>query len=123
MEKRQQNSKGMVYIKHLILACLITAVLLLLSAFFMYKTNMSNTAVSILLVATYILSNLIAGWRMGKSVEKRQFLWGMFIGLGYFAMVMLVSFVGNQFFMADLSKILLVFFLCVLSGLFGGMVS
>lgn len=111
------------YIKHLMFACLITIVLLLFSAFLLYKTDLSTKGLSVLLVVTYILSNLVAGWLMGKSVEKRQFLWGLLVGLGYFMIVFLVSFVGNQFFMGDVSKLILVFFLCVCSGMFGGMIS
>ena len=121
--KVKKNHMSINYIKHLIFACLITVVLLLFSAFLLYKTDLPTKGLSVLLVATYILSNLIAGWLMGKSVEKRQFLWGMLVGLGYFIIVFLVSFVGNQFFLADVSKLILVFFLCVCSGMFGGMVS
>lgn len=119
----KKNNMPINYIKHLIFACIITVVLLLFSAFLLYKTDLSVQGISVLLVATYILSNFIAGWLMGKSVEKRQFLWGLFIGLGYFLIVFLVSFVGNEFFLVDVSKLILVFFLCICSGMFGGMIS
>lgn len=119
----KKNNISINYIKYLIFACLITVVLLLFGAFLIYKTDLSVKGLSILLVITYILSNLIAGWLIGKSVEKRQFLWGLLVGLGYFMIVFLVSFVGNQFFLADASKLILVFFLCVCSGMFGGMIS
>lgn len=119
----KKNNMSINYIKHLIFACLITVVFLLFSAFLLYRTDLSTKGLSVLLVVTYVLSNLIAGWLIGKSVEKRQFLWGLLVGLGYFAIVFLVSFVGNQFFLVDMNKLILVFFLCVCSGMFGGMVS
>ena len=111
------------YAKHIILACIITFFFLIMTAFLLFKTDFGAMGVSIMLVATYVLSNLVAGWHMGRCVEKKQFLWGMLVGLGYFFMVFLVSFIGNQFFLGDLSKTIFVFFLCVCSGLFGGMVS
>lgn len=119
----KKNNMSINYIKHLIFACLITVILLLFSAFLVCKTDLSAKGLSVLLVVTYILSNLLAGWLIGKSVEKRQFIWGLLVGLGYFMIVLLVSFVGNQFFLNDVSKLILVFFLCVCSGMFGGMLS
>jgi putative membrane protein (TIGR04086 family) len=60
---------------------------------------------------------------MGKKAEKRQFLWGLFVGLGYFGILLTVSFLGNNFYLGDIGKTILVFFLCSFSGMFGGMLS
>lgn len=120
MEKKNYASY---YVKYMFLAAIITGLLLLLAAFFMYKTNMPTMALGIFLVSCYILPNLIAGWKIGKKVGKRQFLWGLFIGVGYFLILFLVSFLGNGYFVEDVKKLILIFFLCAGSGMFGGMLS
>lgn len=119
----EKKNLGAYYVKYMLLAVVITAVLLLLASFFMYKTNLSTTALGIFLVICYILPNLIAGWKIGKRVEKRQFLWGLFLGIGYFLILFLVSFLGNGYFVEDVKKLILIFFLCAGSGMFGGMLS
>lgn len=123
MEQKMQVDRGMLYIKHLLLACVITVILLCFAALLMYKMDLSGKGVGIMLVAAYILSNFIAGFFMGKKVEKRQFLWGFLVGLGYFFIVFLVSFLGNDYNVGDMGRCVLVFFLCTMSALFGGMVS
>ncbi len=123
MEKEKQNGLLGAYFKNLLLATILSVVLLLISAFLLYKTNLSPTGLGVMLVITYILSNLVGGYRMGKKAEKRQFVWGLFIGLGYFAILLCVSFMGNHFYLGDVGKTVLVFFLCSFSGMFGGMLS
>ncbi len=123
MENQKQNGMLGAYFKNLLLAAIISVLMLLLCAFLLYKTNLSPTGLGVMLVITYILSNLIGGYRMGKKAEKRQFLWGFFVGLGYFAILLLVSFLGNNFYLGDIGKTILVFSLCSFSGMFGGMLS
>ena len=123
MEQKMQVDRGLLYIKHLFLACVITAILLCFTALLMYKMDLSGQGIGIMLVASYILSNFIAGFAMGKKVEKRQFLWGLLVGLGYFLLFFLISFLGNDYNVENMGRCVLVFFLCTLSALFGGMVS
>lgn len=119
----EKKNFAMYYVRYMLLAVAITAALLLLTAFFMYKTDMSTVALGILLVVCYIFPNFISGWKMGKRAEKRQFLWGLFMGIGYFLILFFVSFLGNDYFVEDVKKLILIFFLCAGSGMFGGMLS
>lgn len=119
----EKKNLGVYYIKYMLLAVVLTAVLVFLTAYFMYKTNMSTTALGIFLVICYILPNFIAGWKIGKKVGKRQFLWGLFIGIGYFVLLFLISFLGNDYSVEEVRKLILIFFLCAGSGMFGGMLS
>lgn len=125
---KEKNSKnememGLVYIKCMAVTFLITMVLLVLTAFLWYKTDMASTVLSGMLVAAYIVSNFIGGWMIGKKAEKRKFLWGLLLGVGYFLIVFLVSFLGNAYMLGDIQDLILVGVLCTLSGMFGGMVS
>lgn len=123
VRRMEKKNIGLYYVRYMFLAAVITVGVLCLTAFFMYKTNLSTVALGILLVLCYILPNFIAGWKMGKRAEKRQFLWGLFIGIGYFLVLFLVSFLGNGYFVEDVKKLILIFFLCAGSGMFGGMLS
>lgn len=122
-DMKKQKSLPVAYVENVFASIVLSIVLLLFVAFLLYKTNLSSTALSVLLVLIYILTNFVGGLRMGKAVEKRQFLWGLLVGLGYFAIFFVASFVGNQFFMGDIGRTVLVFFLCSFSGMFGGMLS
>ena len=120
---KKEMEMGLVYIKYMAITFLITMVLLVITAFFWYKTDMSPTVVSGMLVAAYIISNFIGGWMIGKKAEKRKFLWGLLLGVGYFLVVFLISFLGNAYMLGDIQDLILAGVLCVLSGMFGGMVS
>ena len=120
---KKEMEMGLVYIKYMAITFLINMVLLVITAFFWYKTDMSPTVVSGMLVAAYIISNFIGGWMIGKKAEKRKFLWGLLLGVGYFLVVFLISFLGNAYMLGDIRDLILAGVLCVLSGMFGGMVS
>lgn len=122
-EQVESNNLWVAYIKYLFVAYLLSFLLLGGISWCLYKINISLKAVSVCLVVTYIISNFFAGWRMGKKAEKRQFVWGLLVGLGYSVIVILVSFVGNGYMVASMEKQILVFSLCSLSGMFGGMLS
>lgn len=120
---RKEMEMGLVYIKCMAVAFLVTMVLLILAAFFWYKTDMAPSVLGGMLVASYILSNFAGGWMIGKKAEKRKFMWGLLLGCGYFLIVFLVSFLGNAYMLGDIWDLLPVGILCTVSGMFGGMIS
>ena len=124
-DKNQKNEleMGLVYIKCMAVAFLVTLLLLVLVAFFWYKLDIASSVIGGMLVASYIISNFIGGWIIGKNAEKRKFLWGLLLGIGYFLIICLVSFLGNAYTLGDIKDLCLVGILCSLSGMFGGMVS
>ena len=91
--------------------------------FLMYQFDMSYTVGCAMLLVAYLIPTMFAGWRMGKQVEKRQFVWGMLLGLGYFLLLLFVSFIGNNYFFGNYQKLVLVGVICIFSGMFGGMLS
>lgn len=125
--KEKNGSKememGLNYVKCMVVAFLVTLLILVLAAFFWYKTDMAPSVLSGMLVAAYIVSNFIGGWMIGKKAEKRKFLWGLLLGAGYFLLVFLISFLGNAYMLGDVRDLLLAGILCTLSGMFGGMIS
>lgn len=123
LKKTEMKKLGVQYVKKLIMAYVLTTILLALFAFFMYKMNLSDTVGYAMLLVSYLVPTMFAGWRMGKQVEKRQFVWGMLLGLGYFLLLLFVSFIGNNYFFVNYQKLVLVGVICIFSGMFGGMLS
>lgn len=119
----KEMEMGLNYVKCMLVAFLVTLIILVLAAFFWYKTDMAPSVLSGMLVAAYIVSNFVGGRMMGKKAEKRKFLWGLLLGGGYFFLVFLVSFLGNAYMPGDVRDLLLAGILCTLSGMFGGMLS
>lgn len=110
-------------LKCLIAAYLISAVLLLAVAFLLYKADISEGFVTICIILIYCISSLFAGLIFAKRAICRRFLWGLAAGASYFVIICVVSaFLEPEFSLISISGIT-TFFICIGSGMVGGMVS
>lgn len=109
--------------KSLIIAYIVTFILLLVFAMIMFYGNIPDKVVSFLVIVTYFISSLLGGLNMGKSVENRRFIWGMFLGILYFCIIIIISLIGNNNSQeVDSSKIIGMIISCI-GGMLGGMIS
>lgn len=115
--------KAVFIIKCMLGAYILTAGLLLLLAFILYRFGLSEKVVSVCIIAIYIVVTFLAGLLAGKREGKRKFLWGLVMGLLYFGILTVVSLVVNKGVEDVAGNMLTVFFLCAGSGMLGGMVS
>lgn len=123
MEKRDfYMEKAVFVIKCMLGAYVLTAGLLLLLAFMLYRFGLSEKVVSVCIIAIYILVTFFAGLLAGKREGKRKYLWGLAMGVLYFGILTLVSFVVNKGLEDVAGNMMTVFFLCAGSGMLGGMV-
>lgn len=72
-------------------AVLVTIILLLLLTVLIYNTDISGTVSGVIIVAIYVLGPFAGAFLLGKMMKKKRFLWGMLLGLLYFALFVLVS--------------------------------
>lgn len=72
-------------------AVLVTALLLVLLTVLIYNTDISGTLSGILIVAIYVLGPFAGAFVLGKMMKKKRFLWGMLLGMVYFAVFVTVS--------------------------------
>lgn len=114
--------KAVFVIKCMLGAYVLTAGLLLLLAFMLYRFGLSEKVVSVCIIAIYILVTFFAGLLAGKREGKRKYLWGLAMGVLYFGILTLVSFVVNKGLEDVAGNMTTVFFLCAGSGMLGGMV-
>lgn len=109
--------------KALLAAYVVTGLLLLAIAGFLYRFQWDEGKVQIGIILTYILSCFIGGFLAGKMMKSRKFLWGVLLGLLYFLVMTLVSVAVNRELQSSSSGVITSFLLCMGGGMLGGMLS
>ena len=109
--------------KALLAAHVVTGLLLLAIAGFLYRFQWDEGKVQIGIILTYILSCFIGGFLAGKMMKSRKFLWGVLLGLLYFLVMTLVSVAVNRELQSSSSGMITSFLLCMGGGMLGGMLS
>ena len=122
-KKEIYMEKVIFIIKCMLGAYILTAGLLLLLAFMLYRFGLSEKVVSICIIAVYIIVTFLAGLLAGKREGRKRFLWGLMMGVLYFGILVAVSMVVNRGLEDVAGNLMTVFFLCAGSGMLGGMVS
>ena len=122
-KKEIYMEKVIFIIKCMLGAYILTAGLLLLLAFMLYRFGLSEKVVSICIIAVYIIVTFLAGLLAGKREGRKKFLWGLIMGALYFGILVAVSLVVNRGLEDVAGNLMTVFFLCAGSGMLGGMVS
>ena len=124
MGKREIYTEKVIFItKCMLMAYILTAGLLLLLAFMLYRFGLSEKVVSICIIAIYIVVTFLAGMLAGKKAGKRRFLWGLAMGITYYMILVIVSMIVNKGAQAVAGNMATVFFLCAGSVMLGGMLS
>lgn len=108
-------------LKCLIAAYLITGILLLAVAGVLYKFSISENIVDISIIVIYCVSSLLAGLFFSKGASSHRFIWGMLAGAAYFLIICAVSVVAEPDFMPLSNACITTLFICLGSGMLGGM--
>lgn len=107
----------------LVVMYIVTGMLLLLLAFFMYRTEPAEPVVGGAIIAIYILSGFLGGFLIGKRAGVRKYLWGLLLGALYYGVLLLVGALLHGGMQTDLVQIGSTMALCLLSAMAGGMFS
>ncbi len=110
-------------LKCLLFSYILTAGLLVLLAFVLYKFGLGEGPVAIAIVAIYVLATFFAGFMTGKRMGSRKFLWGLLMGTAYFVVLALVSLVAKGAEEALGESFMTTLLLCAGGGMLGGMFS
>ena len=108
--------------KVLIAAYLISAVLLAVGAFIMYKMRLGDGQMRIVVMVIYGISSIAAGIIYGKAKKEKRVLNGALIGL-YFVFLSVVSFIINKGLYDDVKKAIISFVICITGGILGAIMS
>ena len=115
--------KMVAVLKALVAAYVVTALLLLLLSFGVYKLELSEAAVNIMVIVTYLVVTFLGGILTGKQVKEKKFLWGALFGLIYIFLIFLASIIMSRDFDILSTRSVTAALLCIAGGVFGGMVS
>ncbi len=118
-----KNTRVIYILEALLFSYLITGLLLLLISFLMLKLELSSLLISGTINFAYIASTFTGGFFIGKKTEQKRFIWGLFVGVIYFIILMLVSLMMNRTGALPLGSLFTVFIITGLSGMLGGMIS
>ena len=114
--------KVFVMIRSLLITYVVTALLLLLLAFLLFRLDLNEGKMNLGMIAVYVISCLTGGFAAGKGGKNRKFLWGTLNGSLYFLILLAVSFAcggGNSGVFSWFTTGIL----CLFSGMLGGMFS
>lgn len=124
MERRLKNdSKVLWVLKALLVSYVVTGILLLILAVLLYKMELDEKAVSAGIIAIYVAATLIGGLVLGKMAKVRRFVWGLCLGLAYFALLLLITLGVYRTLDVNGTNIITTFILCAGGGMIGGMIS
>ncbi|MDO4272676.1 MAG: TIGR04086 family membrane protein [Eubacteriales bacterium] len=110
-------------LKSLLFAYALTGIFLLLLALLLFQLDLGEGPVAAGIIVVYVLSCLMGGFMAGKMVRKDKYLWGVLVGLCYFLLLIIVSFVVQGKWDMTVQHALTTFFMCLGGGALGGMLS
>ena len=110
-------------VKALLAAYVVTGILLIILALALYKFELNEGAVTAGVTAVYLISTFTGGLVVGKLAKVRRFLWGIVLGILYFALLLLVTVGIYRTFHGSSTEILVTFALRAGGGMAGGMIS
>lgn len=123
LKRDTQDKKFLSALLILVLSYVLTACLLLLLAFILYKFRISESIVNIAVIVIYISVTFAAGFIAGKYYKVKKFLWGLVLGSIYFLILVLVSLIGGVSDTVIGSGVVTTWILCAGGGMLGGMLS
>lgn len=124
MGKKEIYTEKVIFVtKCMLAAYILTAGLLLLLAFMLYRFGLSEKVVSICIIGIYIAVTFVVGLLAGKRAGRRKFLWGLAMGVAYYVILVVVSLAVNRGLGDVAGNMATVFILCAGSGMLGGMIS
>lgn len=123
LKRDTQDKKFLSALLILVLSYVLTACLLLLLAFILYKFRISESIVNIAVIVIYISVTFAAGFIAGRYYKVKKFLWGLVLGSVYFLILVLVSLIGGVSDAVIGSGVVTTWILCAGGGMLGGMLS
>ena len=124
MERQvRKDSKVMWVLKALLASYIVTGILLLLLTMALYKMELNEKMVSAAIVAIYVMATLIGGILIGKMAKVNRFIWGLGLGVAYFALLLLITLGVYHTLNGDGANLVTTFILCAGGGMAGGMIS
>lgn len=122
-ETYAKGSQIVSIIKALLASYIVTGILLFVLTFLLYKFDWDEQKVTGGIIVIYVLSTFIGGFILGKLKRVKKFLWGLIIGVLYFALLFGISFGVYRSFDGNGTNVITTLLLCAGGGMLGGMLA
>lgn len=119
----KKGSQMISFIKALLASYIVTGILLLILTLLLYKFDWDEQKITAGIVVIYVASTFVGGFILGKLKKTRKFLWGLIMGVLYFALLFVVSFGVYRSFDGNGTNVITTFLLCAGGGMLGGMLA
>ncbi|MBE5948374.1 MAG: TIGR04086 family membrane protein [Lachnospiraceae bacterium] len=119
----ENSARWLLLAKVLLAQYVVTGLVIIILSFILLKWQASENILQLAIIAIYVLVNFLGGLIIGKTLQKQKFLWGLIVGVVYFVLLSLISFIINKSFYQDIPYAMTVLGICAGSGMLGGMVS
>lgn len=118
------NNQGkiMYLLKALVFSYIVTGVILVFLALGVWKLEFSETVVNVGMIAAYILSALTGGFYLGRKMQEKKFIWGILLGISYIIILLVAAMITNGPEGLMNRNTITTTFICILSGMLGGMI-
>ncbi len=117
--KEQGKSLG----KIVLAMYVITALLLFLLAVVVKKMQFDTKGISIGITVVYVISCFFGGFLVGKMKRQKKFLWGFFMGIIYWGVMLVVTLFAKEGAALTFAGFLINLLICAGAGMLGGMIS
>lgn len=107
--------------KAMVLSCMVSVLLIVVTAFVMLKTGFSLNSAKVISGIIYFMSSFSAGFVMGKVMETRKYIWGICCGVTYFLIIFALSAVMEGGAAIGIG-VFTAFIISITGGMLGGMV-
>lgn len=109
--------------KILLAMYVLTALLLFLLAALVQKMQFDTKGISIGITIVYVISCFLGGFLTGKMKRQKKFLWGLFMGISYWAVMLVVTLFTKEGAAVTFAGFLINLLICAGAGMLGGMIS
>ena len=123
IKKADFHSRITFILKNLLLSYLLTALLLLLLSFLLYRFSLSEKIITLGITFIYIITTFLSGLLAGKREQSKRFLWGLLMGILYFLLLSALSLITDSSSVKMGSDFITTMLLCCAGGMLGGMLS
>lgn len=119
----EKGTQAIQILKALLASYIVTGILLFILTLLLYKFEWDEQMVTAGIIVIYVVSTFIGGFILGKLKRVRKFLWGLIMGVLYFALLFLISFGVYRSFDGNGTSVITTLLLCAGGGMLGGMLS
>lgn len=111
------------FVKAMLLSYVLSAAVLFALSFLLYQFDIKEEQLRIGILGTYVLACLLGGFYIGKKIRRRQFLWGMCVGLMYYCIHIVMMLIAEGISPMQIIPATALALLCMGSGMMGGLLS